>query len=162
MPYTSQELFDALNRDFTSVVNDRPYVAHGHATPLAAIVKIYEYGFQRIVNDKCGGNDKDATLKDKIATATIARILDGSIAHRRIGATSTDPMDVWRDRAALALIKAHAPQILSGKKGDDRAEAIDAFAAKNAALVESTATQLRDESRRMADAIKSLDVAITL
>lgn len=46
--------------------------------PNASLVKIFAYGFQRSVNDRCGGMETDA--KHEMAGQVIERIMDGSIA----------------------------------------------------------------------------------
>jgi hypothetical protein len=150
------------NREFVAIVNDRPYMLKGEEIPIVSLVKIIEYGFQRIVNDKCGGADRSADEKDRIATSVIYRILDGLIAARRVGAASVDPMDKWRDRAALALIKTHAPQLIAGLKGEERADKIDAFAAKNEALVEKTAQELMAADRALRDSMATIVVDVNL
>lgn len=50
--------------------------------PNESLRRIFAYGFQRIVNDRTGGKDKDAAAKHKIATDMIERIMSGEIAQR--------------------------------------------------------------------------------
>jgi len=150
------------SHEFVAIVNERHYVARGAEIPIVSLIKILEYGFQRIVNDKCGGSDRTAKQKDEIASAVIQRILDGSIAARRVGAASADPMDKWRDRAALALIQTHAPKLIAGLKGEERADKIDAFAAKNAALVEKTAQELMAADQALRKSMSTIVVDVNL
>lgn len=150
------------NREFTAVVNERPYTIHGSKIPTASLVKIIEYGFQRIVNDKCGGSDRTAAQKDEIAVSVINRILDGSIATRRVGAASVDPMDKWRDKAALAVIQTQAPKLIAGLKGEERADRIDAFAAKNATLIEKLAAELMEADRALRASAAAIVVDVNL
>ena len=149
-------LISAFAREFQAVVNDRPYTVRGDKLPISSVIKVFEYGFQRIVNDKCGGLDKDAKRKDEIATATINRLLDGTIAMRRVGSVSADPMDKWRDKAALALIQAKAPAVIKGLKGDERADAIDAWAGTNAKMVEAVALKLMAADAALRESIASM------
>lgn len=157
-----EALAQAFNREFQAVVNGRPYTVHGSKLPIASIIKAWEYGFQRIVNDKCGGLDKTDADKDRIASATIARLLDGTIAMRRVGTASADPMDKWRDKAALALIQMRAPAVIKGLKGDERADAIDAWAGVNAAMVDKVAADMMKADAALRESIAAMtgDVAV--
>lgn len=64
-------------------VNDVVYQVDLTKVPNASLVRIFRYGLQRIVNDRCGGADKTDEKKAEIATGMIEAILSGEIAQRR-------------------------------------------------------------------------------
>lgn len=51
--------------------------------PEVALEKIFSYGFQRYINDGCGGSDKTLADKVKHVEETIARLKEGIIAKTR-------------------------------------------------------------------------------
>jgi len=102
--YTATELFDAFNRAFVATVNDRTYTLPGHAMPIASIIRAFEYGFQRIVNDKCGGADKTDEEKDRIASLQVGRLATGEIAERATRGTGVDEFTEYARRTMLGLL----------------------------------------------------------
>lgn len=79
--------FDANVAEAT--VNGKTYQVDLTKVPNASLVRIFRYGMQRIVNDRCGGADKTDDDKAKTASGMIEAILSGDIATRR--ASSGEP-----------------------------------------------------------------------
>lgn len=90
----------------TAVVADKPYTVDPAKMSDAALLHVFEYGFQRIVNDKTGGKNKDAAAKDKAASDMIARLVAAEYKRRKIGKGALDPIvkyvrDVMRELLEL-------------------------------------------------------------
>lgn len=76
---------------FESTVNEITYQFDPAKMTNAALLYLIEYGAQRVVNDRCGGKDKTAEDKAKIALATIAR-LESPDFTERAPRGSSDPI----------------------------------------------------------------------
>lgn len=91
----------------TAVVADRPYTVSPKSMTNEALLHVFEYGFQRIVNDKTGGKSKDAVAKDKAASDMIARLVAAEYKRRKIGASAVDPV-VKHIRGILRVLLGNA------------------------------------------------------
>lgn len=91
----------------TAVVNEKPYTVDPSAMTPQALLHVFEYGFQRIVNDKTGGKSKDAAAKDKAASDMIARLVAAEYKRRKIGASAVDPV-VKHIRGILRVLLGNA------------------------------------------------------
>lgn len=89
----------------TAVVADRPYTVSPKSMTNEALLHVFEYGFQRIVNDKTGGKDKDAAAKDKAATDMVLRLTAGEYKRRKVGSSAVDPV-IKHARAILRTLLA--------------------------------------------------------
>lgn len=129
--YNAKELMAALDREFHSIVNDRPYTVHGHQLPLASIINIFEYGWQRKVNDRCGGNDKTPETKHEIATAMVRRALDGELATRANAAPGVEPFTAFMRGKLSSYLDKATRKAIAELEGDARVARLDAIFAKN-------------------------------
>lgn len=75
-----------------ATVNDVHYQADPAAMSNEALLHIFEYGFQRLVNDKTGGSAKTADDKAAIATAAIDRLTADTYERRAARGESADPL----------------------------------------------------------------------
>lgn len=89
----------------TAVVNEKPYTVDPSAMTPQALLHVFEYGFQRIVNDKTGGKSKDAVAKDKAASDMIARLVAAEYKRRKVGSSAVDPV-IKHARAILRTLLA--------------------------------------------------------
>lgn len=148
----------------TAVVNDKPYTVSPDKMTSAALLHVFEYGFQRIVNDKTGGKDKTDADKDAAAVAMLTRLTAAEYVRRKIGTGATDPIvrftreimrDIMRDKRFVG--KAAEYKAISADQPDLREAFLDdwfgtmpgEFAAKvtaaaQAKLDESIARKKRD------------------
>lgn len=76
----------------TAVVNDVGYQAPLDRMTNDALLHVFEYGMQRIVNDKTGGKDKTDADKAEAANAMIARLTAEQYVRRKIGLGAVDPI----------------------------------------------------------------------
>lgn len=94
-----------------------------------ALAHVFEYGAQRIVNDKCGGKDKTDADKAKLATETVAR-LAATPYVRRASAGEGDPLAFyirqWFRDAFKADPSTDAAKAFKAAKGDDRNALLEA------------------------------------
>lgn len=127
----AESLFAAMDREFTSVVNDRPYTVHGHKIPLSSVLRIFEYGVQRVINDRCGGSDKTAEQKHELAQSMVRRIIDGELGVRSNAAAGVDPFVSFMRREMLSYFNKTQKKALAEMDSDARIAAIDAAFAKN-------------------------------
>lgn len=75
----------------TAVVNDKPYHPTLAKMTNAALLHVFEYGLQRIVNDKTGGKDKTADDKHAAAVAMVERLEAEEYKRRAVG-IGVDPI----------------------------------------------------------------------
>lgn len=76
----------------STTVNDIHYPVDPAAMSNDALLHVFEYGLQRIVNDKTGGSAKTADDKAAIATAAIARLTASTYERRAARGESADPL----------------------------------------------------------------------
>ena len=125
-----------------ATVNKKTYQVALNEIPNASLVKIFSYGLQRIVNDKCGGSDKDDEEKDRLATERIASILDGTVAIRT-SRSESDPLA----RYIRGIIREH----LTGKAKEKYADLADT--ASRYALLDEIFTKQSEDAQ---NAIRAL------
>lgn len=148
-----------------SVVKGKTYQAKLAEIPAASLAKIFAYGFQRIVNDKCGGADLTDEKRDELARAQIARILDGSIVHHARTAAEREPAinyyirEVLRKRMGDETRKAY-----KACEADDRAAFLmaryEALPEASRTAITALAQAMLDEALASASRVKKIDVTI--
>ena len=114
--------FDAATIE--AVVNDVVYQAELAKIPNTSLVKIVQYGMQRIVNDKCGASTLNPEAKDVKAKETIARILNGSLAVRTRAGGSSDPFAKLR-KYIRSILRKLVSSKAAYKAAEDKAEWLD-------------------------------------
>lgn len=87
----------------TSTVNGLDYNLSVEGLPTATVNKILAYGFQRLVNDRCGGKDKDDATKAKLATEMVAKCESGD--WTRAESATVDPIERELSRMATDAVK---------------------------------------------------------
>ena len=98
-------------------VNGKTYQATLKDIANAGLVKVFQYGFQRIVNDRCGGSDRTDEQKDELAKGRINDILSGEIAVR--ASTPGDPLLRYRRSVVRDYIKRNGSDELKAKYKED-------------------------------------------
>ena len=73
-----------------STVAGKVFQADASKMDNAGLAKVLRYGFQRIINDGCGGSDKTESDKHAIAEKRVASVMDGSIAERATRGTADE------------------------------------------------------------------------
>lgn len=113
----------------------------------------------RAVRDDFKTDDEWIEAKRKFAGDKLQSMITGELRVKSGGtrASAADPLARYRNRAALLIIRAKAPDKIKGLKGDDLAAFVTAFIAKNAELVEKRAIVLHD-----ADAAAAIDADVEL
>lgn len=130
----------------TATVDGKPYTADPKAMTNDALLHVFEYGFQRIVNDKCGGKDKGADEKASIASGTIERLTAETYVRRATRESSGDPLASFVRgflRAKLQAVKGEAYAAYKAADADGRNELLDAMFAKQD---EATQAAIRAEA----------------
>lgn len=67
----------------TRIAKEKVFHVELDKLPPASVVRVLAYGFQRYVNDKCGGSDVPKEKKFATAKATIDDLLNGIVGKRR-------------------------------------------------------------------------------
>ena len=132
-----------------------------------ALAHVFEYGAQRIVNDKCGGKDKMPADKAKLATETVTR-LETAPYVRRASAAEGDPLAYYVRQYFRDAFKADATtesaKAFKALKGDARSEFLDNLFAKQSpdtqTAIRALAAKARD--RAIAERAKALADAASL
>lgn len=132
--------------------------------PENAIIKIFEYGVQRIFNDKVGGADTSAVEKADKVRELIEAFTRGEIRAARTGA-SVDPV-LARAHAIIrpAVKKAIGAEAWKALSEDERAEKLAAVfdaqpdATKDALFARANEELAREAEERKARAALSIDV----
>lgn len=146
----------------TAVVADKPYQVDPAKMTDAALLHVFEYGFQRIVNDKTGGKDKDAAAKDTAARAMIDRLVAADYKRRKVGAGAVDPIvryvrDVLRQLLSLPAFATRKTEYKAYSEAADRELFLDDWFATMpeglAAKVETAAQKKLDADRKARDSI---------
>lgn len=116
------------------------------------LVKVLRYGFQRLINDGCGGSDKTEADKHLIAEKRVAAVRDGSIAYRA-RTESDDEHAAYRRFIRDLIRRAIKPSktvFAAYKAADDRNAFLDELFAKQSddkqAAIIKQAKKLLDES----------------
>lgn len=133
----------------TAVVNDRGYQAPLEKMTNDALLHVFEYGMQRIVNDKTGGKDKTDADKDEAARAMIDRLTAESYVRRKIGQGAVDPIvrftrDILRGLLKRPQLATRAAEYKAFSEAADREAYLDdwfATAPKEFAEAVTTAAQ---------------------
>lgn len=115
-----------------STVNEVLYKFDPWAMPAAALLHVLEYGAQRIVNDKCGGNDKTPEKKAEIARASITRLTTAPYVRRAVRGASVEPIvrfirDVLRGIMSDSRFADRAKEYKALKEAEAREEYLDAW-----------------------------------
>lgn len=99
-------------------VADKTFQVELAKLPNVSLVRIFRYGMQRIVNDRCGGADKTSEEKHAIATDVIAKLLAGEFNRT---ARTGDPLAKYRKyiRAILRVAKIGGTPVKESKAFKD-------------------------------------------
>ena len=86
--------------------------------------RIFRYGFQRSVNDRCGGSDKTAEDKHKLANAILTAMEDDTFGEGR-AASAADPHARIR-KYIRAILRRNLSASTPYKNADNKSEWLDA------------------------------------
>lgn len=149
-------------------VNDVTYQVDLTKVPNASLVRIFRYGLQRIVNDRCGGADKTDEKKAEIATGMIEAILSGEIAARR-ASTGEPAINAYIRKIVRTVLGDESKTKYAAIPSDDQAargaflmEAFDAAPAVVQAQITEAATIAMEKDRAEKERAKKVASSITL
>lgn len=153
----------------TAVVADKPYTLDPANMTNEALLHVFEYGFQRIVNDKTGGKDKTEKDKDEAAKAMLDRLAAEVYARRKVGNGPADPItrhvrDILRAFMNLPANGGRKAEYKKFAESADRENFLDdwfttmpeAQAAKVKALAESALAKELEQRKATNDLIAAL------
>ena len=120
----------------SATVNEVVYTLSIDSLPTATIDKILTYGFQRLVNDKCGGADKSADEKAALAEAMIAKCVSGDWTRTRI---ESDPVAKEMGREARRVIEGALKAAKREVTEEQMTAMVTAYVTKNEATLRANA-----------------------
>lgn len=151
-----------------ATVADKRFIAEWDKLPDVSKERIIRYGFQRIVNDRCGGKDKDEAEKHKLAATVVQHLVDGTTPTRGNG-DGADPVTKRMRKNLKAIIKAKKPERFKElnaacETAKDWAKELDAIiAAQKPESVEAMrkkAEEQLERERKDAQDAQSVDVDV--